>query len=157
MAFQDKRAEAERLYTCRSMTCHSIARELGVNEGTVYRWRKEAAKNENDDWDIKRQSLSPVELIITFTQALMFGIAKLKTNPDLIFDAGKADALTKNLVALQKIDIRGQYLHVVIDLVRVINAFLSERDPNLKRNLEPYWDGIHEEMVKYAERQVVFK
>jgi hypothetical protein len=159
MALNDKRIEAERLYTCRSMTCPGIARELGVNEGTVYRWRKAAAKKgENDDWDIKRRSLSPVELVITFTRALMAGIATINKNPDLIFDSKKADALTKNLNVLQKIDIRGQYLHVMIDLVNVTNLFLAKNDPDLKRKMERHWDGIHEEMIKYAEnQQVAFK
>lgn len=158
MSLTDKRNEAERLYTCRSMTCHAIAEELGVNEGTVYRWRKEAAKRgEETDWDVKRQSLSPIELIITFTQALMVGVAEIKKNPQLIFDSKTADALTKNLAVLQKIDIRGQYLHVMLDLVKVINTYLAENDPDLKRALEPYWDGIHEEMIKYAERGAVFK
>jgi transposase-like protein len=159
MALTEKREEAERLYTCRSMPCHVIARELGVNEGTVYRWRKDAAKKgEYEDWDVKRRSLSPVELIITLTQALMLGIAEIRKNPELIFDPKKADALTKNLAVLQKIDIRGQYLHVMLDLVKVINTFLAENDPDLKRSLEPYWDRIHEEMIKYAERPpVVFK
>jgi hypothetical protein len=158
MALTDKRNEAERLYTCRSLPCHVIAKEIGVNEGTVYRWRKEAAeKGGTEDWDVKRQSLSPIEMVIVLRQALMMGIARLKTNPELLYDPKNADALAKTAALLDKIDTRGKYLDVMLDLVKEINTFLAEHNPGLKRALEPYWDGIHERMIKYAERVEVFK
>jgi hypothetical protein len=87
----------------------------------------------------------------------MAAIAEVKSDPRLLFDPRKADALTKNIAVLQKIDVRGQYLHVTLDLIKVINGWLGENRPELKRALEPCWDSIHEEMIKYAERQAVFK
>jgi transposase len=43
MALTEKRAEAERLYVREGLTCPRIAAELGVNEGTVYKWKQDAA------------------------------------------------------------------------------------------------------------------
>jgi transposase len=44
MALAEKREEAERLYVKRVLSCSAIAAELGVDQGTVYRWKAEAAQ-----------------------------------------------------------------------------------------------------------------
>jgi transposase len=62
MVLPEKRAEAESLYVRKSLSCPSIAKTLGVDAGTVYRWKAEAAEQgEASDWGTQRRiyNLSP--------------------------------------------------------------------------------------------------
>lgn len=159
MALNDKRDEAERLYVRQSMTCPAIAAELGVNEGTVYRWKTEAAeKGESSDWDTQRRiyNMSPRELTAIYSESVKAWLVKIKQNPDLLADSKIADAIAKHISVMQKIDTRGQYLGVSIDLIKVTNQWLAENQPELKAKLEPYWDNIYQELVNYSTRKGLF-
>jgi hypothetical protein len=57
---------------------------------------------------------------------------------------------------MQKIDVRSQYLGVAIDLIKVANSYLAENQPELKAKMEPYWDGIYNELVNYSTRKGMF-
>jgi transposase len=159
MALNDKRDEAERLYVRQSMTCPAIAAELGVNEGTVYRWKTEAAeKGESSDWDTQRRiyNMSPRELTAIYSESVKAWLVKIKQNPDLLADSKIADAIAKHISVMQKIDTRGQYLGVSIDLIKVTNQWLAENQPELKAKLEPYWGNIYQELVNYSTRRGLF-
>ena len=81
MALTDKRDEAEKLYVRKSMTCPAIAAELGVNDGTVYRWKTEAAeKGEASDWDVQRRTynMSPRELSAIYAESVKAWMVKIK-------------------------------------------------------------------------------
>ena len=43
MAKDERRTEAERLYVKEGKSCVQIAAKLEVSEGTIYRWKAEAA------------------------------------------------------------------------------------------------------------------
>jgi len=147
MALSDKREEAERLYVRQGMSCPAIAEQLEVNAGTVYRWKEDAAeKGEALDWDAQRRiySMSPRELMAIYAEALKAWILKIKANPELLSDPKVADAIAKHISVMQKIDARGQYLGVAIDLIKTANAWLAEREPELKAKMEPCWDQIYE-------------
>jgi hypothetical protein len=147
MALTDKRDEAERLYVMQGMACPAIAKELKVDQGTVYRWKAEAAeKNKDFDWDAQRRiyNMSPKELIAIYAEALKTWVLQIKNNPQLLSDPKIADAIAKHISVMQKIDVRGQYLGVAIDLIKVGNAWLSEHEPELKAKMEPFWDQIYE-------------
>jgi transposase-like protein len=151
MALAEKRQQAEELYAQTSMTCGEIAERLGVNAGTVYKWKSDAA-GKGEDWEAKRRlfNLSPMELTATLAQAVKTGILELKKNPDLILDAKKADAMSKFANVLQRLDPRAQYPGAVLDLIRIANRWLAEHKPDLYKQLEPCWDEIYSDLAKYA-------
>ena len=159
MALPDKRDEAERLYVRSSMTCPAIAAELEVNESTVYRWKSEAAeKGEAMDWDVQRRiyNMSPREMVGMYAESVKAWLVQIKANPELLSDPKIADAISKHISVMQKIDVRSQYLGVAIDLIKVANSYLAENQPELKAKMEPYWDGIYNELVNYSTRKGMF-
>ena len=159
MALTDKREEAERLYVWQSMSCPAIAEQLGVDQGTVYRWKAEAAeKNKDHDWEAKRRicNMSHKELVAILAESIKTWIIKIRTDPNLIFDPKSADAIVKYVSVLQKIDPRSQYLGVAIDLIKIINEWLTEHDPELKAKMEPYWDQIYEALNNDLTRKGIF-
>jgi transposase-like protein len=159
MALPDKREDAERLYVRQSLSCPAIAAELGVNEGTVYRWKAEAAeKGEALDWDVRRRiyNMSPRELTAIYAETLKSWLIKIKANPELLSDPKIADAISKHISVMQKIDTRSQYLGVITDLIKVTNSWLAENQPELKAKLDPYWDAIYQELVAYSTKRGLF-
>lgn len=157
MALAEKRMEAELLYIRKSMSCPAIATELKLNEGTVYRWKSEAeAKGEAFDWDVQRRiyTMSPLELTAIYAETLKSWFVKLKENPELLADPKIADAVSKHVSVMKRIDGRSQYLGVVNDLIRVTNTWLAENQPELKTRLDPHWDSIYQELVSYFKKGV---
>ena len=155
----DKREEAERLYVTQFMSCPAIAEQLGVDKGTVYRWKTEAAeKGETLDWESKRRiyNMSPLEIIGIYAESLKAWILKIKENPELLSDSKIADAIAKHVSVLQKLDARGQYLGVAIDLVEVINNWLGEHQPELKEKMKPFWDEIYTALKEYSTNKGIF-
>ena len=159
MALTEKRAEAERLYVRKSMSCPSIADLLGVDVGTVYRWRVQAADEGGvSDWDTQRgiYNLSPRELAAVYSEMVKTWLITLKANPDLMADGKIADAMAKHISALRKMDTRGQYMGAITDLIEVTNTWLAEHQPELKARLDPYWDSIFEELKEYSTNKGLF-
>jgi len=159
MALNDKREEAERLYVRQGMSCPAIAEQLEVNAGTVYRWKEDAAeKGEALDWDVQRRiyNMSPRELMAIYAESVKAWIVKLKAHPEMLSDPKIADAISKHISALQKIDPRSQYLGVAIDLIKTANAWLAEHEPELKTEMEPHWDQIYEALNKELTGKDIF-
>jgi len=159
MALSDKREQAEALYVRQAKSCAAIAAELEVDAGTVYRWKAEAAKGgEALNWDSQRRvyNLSPDELKAMYAESVKAWIVQIKNEPGTLADPKIADAIAKHVSVMQKLDTRGQYLSVALDLVKVINLYLAENAPELKAKLEPHWDSIYEALTKYATEKKVF-
>ena len=159
MAMAEKREQAEKLYVKKLLTCAAIAEELGIDQATVYRWKNDAAKKDSAmDWDAKRRAynVSPDELKAFFAETLKEMILKIRENPDLLLDSKQMDALIKALKVLQAIDVRGKYISVVLDLVKIINIYLAEHEPEIKSKMESHWDRIYEALVAYATERKVF-
>jgi hypothetical protein len=141
------------------MSCPAIAAELGVDSGTVYRWKADAAeKKEALDWETKRRicTMSHKELISIYAESIKVWIIKFREDPNLILDPRAADAIIKHISALQRIDPRSQYLGVAIDLIKVINLWLAEHDSELKTKMEPYWDQIYEALNNDLTKKGIF-
>jgi transposase-like protein len=152
MALTDKREEAEKLYVKNGMACPAIAEKLGVNEGTVYRWKSESAsKGESVDWDTQRRiyNLSPLEMFAAYAETVKAWIVNIQKNPELLADPKIADAIVKHVSVLQKLDKRSQYKGVALDLIKIVNRWLAENQPRLKEALGPCWEAIYQELVKY--------
>ena len=159
MALNDKREEAEKLYVKNGMTCPQIAKQLGVNEGTVYRWKSEAVeKGEAADWDAQRRvyNMSPREMFAIYAETVKSWIVNLQKDPNLLSDGKIADAIAKHVSVLQKLDTRSQYLGVALDLIKIINQWLAENHPDIKEKIDPFWESIYQELVKYSTGKGLF-
>jgi hypothetical protein len=160
MAKDGKREEAEKLYVKQSMTCPQIAAELGVNDGTVYRWKAEAAaQGETADWDAQRRAynMSPRELVSIYSESFKAWVVKIRQNPEMLSDPKIADAIVKHISVLQKLDNRSQYMGVALDLIKTANQWLAEHQPEAKATMEPYWESIYQELAKYSTSKGLFE
>jgi hypothetical protein len=160
MAKDGRREQAENLYVRQAMTCPQIAAELGVNDGTVYRWKSDAAaQGEVTDWDAQRRvfNMSPRELVAIYSESLKAWIVKIKQNPEMLSDPKIADSIVKHISALQKLDNRSQYLGVALDLIKITNQWLGENQPEVKEKMEPLWENIYQELAKYGTAKRVFE
>jgi transposase-like protein len=159
MVKEEKREEAERRYVRQGQSCPQIAAELGVSDGTVYRWKAEAAtQGETADWDAQRRAfnMSPRELVAIYSESLKAWIVKIKQNPEALADSKIADAIVKHISALQKLDNRSQYMGVALDLIQIANRWLGENQSELKAKMEPYWESIYQELAKYSTSKGLF-
>ncbi|MDR0709965.1 MAG: DUF1804 family protein [Spirochaetaceae bacterium] len=159
MALNEKREEAEKLYVKDGLTCPAIAERLGVNEGTVYRWKSESGeKGEVSDWDAQRRTynMSPREMFAIYAETVKTWIVNLQRNPELLSDGKIADAIAKHVSVLQKLDTRSQYLGVALDLIKIANQWLAENHPEIKVKIDPYWENIYQELVKYSTGKGLF-
>ena len=153
MAKDDKRIEAEKLYVKNGLSCPAVAENLGVNEGTIYRWKAEAAaKGEAAGWDAQRRvyNMSPRELFAIYAESVKTWVAQIQQNPSLLSDGKIADAIAKHVSVLQKLDTWSQYLGVALDLIKTASQWLSENQPEVKERIDPYWENIYQELVKYS-------
>jgi transposase len=160
MAKDGKREEAERLYVRRAMTCPQIAAELGVNDGTVYRWKAEAAaQGETADWEGRRRAynLSPGELTSIYSESLKAWVVQIRENPEMLSDPKIADAIAKHVSVLDKLNDRSNYPGAILDLIKTANQWLAENQPELKAKMEPYWDSIYQELAKSSAKKGLFE
>lgn len=156
MAKDDKRTEAERLYVKEGKSCTQIAQELDVSEGTIYRWKADAAAlGETADWDTARRvyNMSPRELVAIYAEALKQWVVKIKQDPSLLSDGKIADAIAKHVSVLQKLDNRSQYMGVALDLIKIADQWLYEHDSELKAKMEPYWESIYQALSEYCTKK----
>jgi len=158
MALPDKRDEAEKLYTRQDLSCREIAGRLGVDQKTVYRWKAEAAGKGALDWDARRRTynLAPEELFAIYGEAVKSWLIKIQEDPELLSDAKATDALVKHVSILQKLDTRKQYLGVALDLIKTINGWLGEHEPELKDRMAACWEGIYAALKEYATSKRLF-
>jgi hypothetical protein len=155
----EKRVEAERLYTRKNMTCPAIAAELQLDKGTVYKWKAEAAeKGGTEDWDVRRRlcNFSPAEFKGIFFDALAITALQIKENPGMLLDAKTADAISKNLCSMERIDTRKHYLGAITDLLKEVYTWLAANQPELKSKMDPHWDALYEALVSYAMKKELF-
>jgi len=141
MGLNDSRAEAEKLYVRQSLFCNAIAKRLGVNDGTVYRWKQAAAGcGDNSNREIQRRvyNMSTKELIAICSETVKAWIVRLKMNPDLRGHQNHGAA--KNRQA-RTISWR-------------CNRFNQSDErmarPELKAQLADCWDWIYQAMVAYS-------
>ena len=159
MAKDGKRLEAEKLCAKNGLSRAAAAERLGTAGGTVCRWKADAAaKGGAADWDAQRRvyNMSPREMFAIYAETVKTWTARIHKTPELLSDGKIADAIVKHASVLKKLDTRGQYKGVALDLLKVVNQWLAENQPELKTKLDPYWDSIFEALVKYATEKGMF-
>jgi hypothetical protein len=131
-----------------------------AKDGTVYRWKAEAAeRGEIADWDAQRRAfnMSPRELVSIYSESLKAWVVKIKRNPETLSDPKIADAVVKHISALRKLDNRSQYMGVALDLIKIANQWLAENQPELKAKMDPCWEGVYQELAKYGAGKGLFE
>ena len=159
MAKPEERAEAERLYVQESKTCEQIAGELGVAVSTVYDWRKAAAESgEGFNWDVQRRvyNLSPREMIGMYAESVKKWLLEIRQDPQALSDPKIADAISKHISVMQRLDNRKAYMGAALDLIKVANRYLSENAPELKKKMDDHWDGIYQYLADYTSSKGLF-
>jgi hypothetical protein len=91
-----------------------------------------------------------------YAESLKTWLVRIKSNPDLLADPRVADAVAKHIASMRKLDARGQYLGVAVDLIRAANDWLGANQPELQERLAPHWDGIYNALVGYSTSKGLF-
>jgi hypothetical protein len=60
--------------------------------------------------------------VAIYSETVKSWLIKLKANPELLSDGKIADALSKPMSTLSKIDTRSQYMGAITDLIKVTNT-----------------------------------
>lgn len=151
------REEAQRLYVEENKTVQEIAQLLNCATGTVYRY-KASDEEEGQKWDELKNlyNLTPSALCAMYSQALKKTLLEVNKNPDLILQPGSADAITKNIKNLQRLNPGNQYLGVVIDFIKNANDYLGEKDPSLQKKMKEHWNNIKERLADSLNKDRVF-
>jgi len=100
--------------------------------------------------------MSPKAMFAIYAEAVKKWIVELQQNPALLSDGKIADAIAKHVSVLQKLDTRGQYLGVALDLIKTANQWLAENQTELKEKMEPYWENIYQALVNYSTNKGMF-
>ena len=150
------RDDAARLYVRENKPIPEIAVMLAVSPKTVYRWRNDdARKGDRHDWDRQRQlwHMSPRELIGLYIESVKELVLDLYGEPQKLADSKTADAITKHIANINRIDPAAQYLGIAIDLMRQIDLYLSETDTDLQAKLSRHWEAIKKRLVLYSQER----
>jgi hypothetical protein len=77
-----------------------------------------------------------------FVEPLKLQLIEIQQNPSRLMDPKAADALSKSVSILEKMDPRDHYRGVILDLIRFINRWLAENQPEAKVIMEKHWEAI---------------
>lgn len=152
----DKKREARRRYVIERQSLGTIAAALGVSEGTVSRWKREA-KSAGDDWQIRREAhlvageglesvVSAVaEDLVMLSQAV---IRDVKAEEDMpaakkaALLASVADAMGKAVSCAGRLAPKISEFGVAQDVIQRLGSFVGqefpEHAPAFLEILEPF-------------------
>ncbi|HOV15391.1 MAG TPA: DUF1804 family protein [Spirochaetota bacterium] len=87
-------------------TVEEIAKKMEVSDTTVYRWKREDGENEMTDWDAIAEIIDmPLPVLAkVYAYSIKKCIFDMKKNTDELKDSKAADAITKHIAILKKID-----------------------------------------------------
>ncbi|MBN2544573.1 MAG: DUF1804 family protein [Spirochaetes bacterium] len=155
MSNEDKRNEAKRLYIRENKDIKEIAKIIHAAEATIYRWKKED-KDNNEDWDENRDTynLSPEEIEKIYLESVKEMIVDIKKDPSLMRDSKVADAMSKHIANLKKLNPKQLYLGVGLEVLKVIaEYFKKNNEEKLHQEFIHHFDGIRNEIINYFESQ----
>jgi len=153
----DNHKEAKRLYIEDGLSIGDIATKLGLTIQTVYKY-KSSDLEANEDWERQRKvwAMSPSEISNLYAYSLKRLLLQVDTDPKMLLNPAIADAITKNIKNLQRIDPRHQYMGAIIDLVRAADQYLGETDGRLQEAMRKHWDIIKDHMVESLSKEHIF-
>lgn len=157
MAHKDEtKSQAEKLYVEEALSIVEIADKLSVPAKTIYRWMAEAKqKGEEFDWDEQKRNfaLSPQALVNIYAKAFKRWILKIQKDIDAMANPQVADAISKHISTLKKLDPRFNYLGAILDVIQISDDYLREHDPDLRVRMEEHWPQIQAKIREIATRE----
>lgn len=153
----DNHKEARCFYIEEGLSVSDIATKLNVTVQTVYKYKSSDLEN-GEDWDHQRKvwSMSPSEIANIYAYSLKRLLVQVDTDPKMLLNPAVADAITKNIKNLQRIDPRHQYIGAIIDLIKVADQYLGEKDVKLQDTMRRHWDPIKDRMVEALNKERLF-
>lgn len=147
---QECKDDAKRLYVRENKDIDEIAKLLKVNKATIYRW-----KRDDGDWDEKRNlwDLSPAELEKIYMESVKELVITVKEDPRLMLDSKVADAMSKHISNLKKMNPGQLYLGAATDLLKVIDDYLKSQDKKLRDQFFQHFEGIRTAMISFVEKK----
>lgn len=152
----DKKREVRKAYVFARQSAPMIAATLGVSEGTIRRWKREA-REAGDDWDRARAAntlagegldalvAQVVEDFVVLYQATIDDVKEeegLKAEDRVKLLASLADAFNKTLASAGKASPKLSALGIANDVLRRLGEFVARRYPQhgaaILEILEPF-------------------
>jgi len=152
----DVKNKAEKLYVEDALSVIEIADHLRIPAQTIYRWITEAKdKGEGFDWNKQRKNfaLSPQALVDIYAQGFKRWILKIQKDIDIMANPQVADAISKHISTLKKLDPRFNYLGAILDIIQISDDYLKENDPPLRTRMEKHWPAIQTKIKEIATRE----
>lgn len=153
MAKDEKKEEAKKLYIHENKSIQEISSIINVAQTTVYRWKNED-KEAGQDWDDKRAiwNLTPSELEKVYIECVKELVLKIKEDPQLMIDSKVADAMSKHIANLKKMNPKQMYFGAALDLLKVIDDYLKHKDKKLRGAMSLHFEGIRNALMNYIEK-----
>jgi predicted DNA-binding protein YlxM (UPF0122 family) len=149
--------EAKRLYVEEGITILDIATKLNLSVQAIYKYRSSDFEA-GDDWDRQRKIwvMSPSEISSLYAYSLKRLLVTVDSDPRMLMKPAIADAITKNIKNLQRIDPRHQYMGAIIDLIKAADQYLGDYDEKLQDTMRKHWDKIKNRMVEALNKEHIF-
>ncbi|MEM9423261.1 MAG: DUF1804 family protein [Spirochaetota bacterium] len=149
------KAQARSLYVKDGLSVAEIAVVLEVSPSSVYLWRRQDSSS-NLDWDKARSAynLSPREMIGQYANQVRELMLDLAENPEKMAQAATADALTKHIANLRKLNPKHLYKGALADLVKGTDKYLATHDNDLRGKMARHWPGIRKQITDLLEGEV---
>lgn len=152
---EEVKERAERLYVEEAICVTEIAQKLDIPAQTIYRWLAAAKDKEGFDWDEQRKNfaLSPKALVDLYAKAFKRWVLKIQKDIDIMANPQVADAISKHISTLKKLDPRFNYLGAILDIIQISDDYLKENDPPLRTRMEKHWPAIQAKVREIATRE----
>lgn len=151
----DIREKAERLYVEEGLPVAEIAAKIDIPAQTIYRWLAAVKDKDGFDWDKQRAhfALSPKALVDLYAKAFKRWVLKIQKDIDLMANPQIADAISKHISTLKKLEPRFNYLGAILDVIHISDKYLEENDPPLRERMKRHWPAIQAKIKEIATRE----
>ncbi len=151
------RQKARTLYVYKGCSFKDIERIIQVPDKTIRRWKDNAKKRVDDDWDSARHIISLSEQTSDAINRQVYAawLSKFKEVQEKIFDAKEmdnptkvaalaslADSFNKMVAAMRKIEPEVNLASTALSVLETIADYLNEADEGLARKFAEHIDAI---------------
>ena len=117
----DLKIKAEKLRVEDTLSIIEIAQRLEIPAQTIYHWLAAVKDKEGFDWNEQRKtfSLSPKAMIEIYAQGFKRWIPKIQKDIDIMANPQTADAISKHISTLKKLDPHLNYLGAILNVIHI--------------------------------------